>query len=150
MVRLTLKTKFILAFVGLTLLFAGTFGLLAAARLRYTLSEQVRLRAKIVAEEFAREANRFIATPEGQPDEPTSSRVTRRLIVNADDFGLTRGVSAGILAARRHGIVTGTTVLVTAALDRDQLAEARASGLGIGLHVNLTLGRPLTGAKSFT
>ena len=74
--------------------------------------------------------------------------MTRRLIVNADDFGLTRGVSAGILAARRHGIVTSTTVLVTAALDREQLAQARDSGLGIGLHVNLTLGRPLTGARS--
>jgi predicted glycoside hydrolase/deacetylase ChbG (UPF0249 family) len=74
--------------------------------------------------------------------------VRRRLIVNADDFGLTRGVSAGILAARRHGIVTSTTVLVTADIDTNQLAEARAAGLGIGLHVNLTLGRPLTGARS--
>jgi len=74
--------------------------------------------------------------------------VTRRLIVNADDFGLTRGVSAGILAARRHGIVTSTTVLVTADVDRDSLVAARDSGLGIGLHVNLTLGGPLTSARS--
>ncbi len=72
----------------------------------------------------------------------------RWLIVNADDFGLTRGVSAGILAARRHGIVTSTTVLATVDIDRDQLAEARDSGLGIGLHVNLTLGRPLAGGRS--
>ena len=74
--------------------------------------------------------------------------MTRRLIVNADDFGLTRGVSAGILAARRHGIVISTTVLVTSDIDTNQLAEARDAGLGIGLHVNLTLGRPLTGARS--
>ena len=72
----------------------------------------------------------------------------RRLIVNADDFGLTPGVSAGILAAGRHGIVTSTTVLVTQDVDRNQLAAARDSGLGIGLHVNLTLGRPLTGGRS--
>jgi predicted glycoside hydrolase/deacetylase ChbG (UPF0249 family) len=72
----------------------------------------------------------------------------RALIVNADDFGLTRGVSAGILAAHRHGIVTSTTVLVTADLDREQLARARDSGLGLGLHVNLTLGRPLTRGRS--
>jgi chitin disaccharide deacetylase len=72
----------------------------------------------------------------------------RALIVNADDFGLTRGVSAGILAAHRLGIVTSTTVLVTAQPDREQLAEARAAGLGLGLHVNLTLGRPLTRARS--
>jgi predicted glycoside hydrolase/deacetylase ChbG (UPF0249 family) len=72
----------------------------------------------------------------------------RTLIVNADDFGLTRGVSAGILDAHRLGIVTSTTVLVTADIDREQLAEARECGLGLGLHVNLTLGRPLTGARS--
>ena len=74
--------------------------------------------------------------------------MTRRLIVNADDFGLTRGVSAGILAAHRHGIVTSTTVLVTADVDRGALAAARDAGLGMGLHVNLTLGRPLTNARS--
>jgi predicted glycoside hydrolase/deacetylase ChbG (UPF0249 family) len=74
----------------------------------------------------------------------------RTLIVNADDFGLTRGVSAGILAAHRHGIVTSTTVLVTADVDRAQLAEARDSGLGLGLHMNLTLGKPLTRGRSLT
>jgi predicted glycoside hydrolase/deacetylase ChbG (UPF0249 family) len=72
----------------------------------------------------------------------------RTLIVNADDFGLTPGVSAGILAAHRHGIVTSTTVLVTADPDRALLAEAMAVGLGLGLHVNFTLGRPLTRARS--
>jgi chitin disaccharide deacetylase len=72
----------------------------------------------------------------------------RTLIVNADDFGLTRGVSAGILAAHRHGIVTSTAVLVTGSPDREQVAEARAAGLGLGLHVNLTLGKPLTGGRS--
>ena len=74
--------------------------------------------------------------------------MTRRLIVNADDFGLTRGVSGGILDAHRHGIVTSTTVLVTADVDREQLAMARDSGLGMGIHVNLTLGAPLTKARS--
>jgi hypothetical protein len=72
----------------------------------------------------------------------------RSLIVNADDFGLTRGVSAGILDAHRLGIVTSTTVLVTADPDREQLAEARDVGLGLGLHVNLTMGRPLTRPRS--
>jgi predicted glycoside hydrolase/deacetylase ChbG (UPF0249 family) len=74
--------------------------------------------------------------------------VTRRLIVNADDFGLTRGVSEGILTAHRHGIVTSTTALVTSRIEPDHVARARDSGLGIGLHVNLTLGRPLTSGAS--
>jgi predicted glycoside hydrolase/deacetylase ChbG (UPF0249 family) len=57
-------------------------------------------------------------------------------------------VSAGILAAHRHGIVTSTTVLVTADVDRTQLAQARDAGLGLGLHLNLTLGKPVTRARS--
>lgn len=61
---------------------------------------------------------------------------------------MTGGVSAGILEAYRHGIVTSTTVLVTAEPDRELLAAARDSGMGMGLHVNLTLGRPLTRARS--
>jgi predicted glycoside hydrolase/deacetylase ChbG (UPF0249 family) len=74
--------------------------------------------------------------------------VTRRLIVNADDWGLTRGVSEGILAAHRHGIVSSTTVLATGDLDRELVARLRDSGLGVGLHVNLTLGAPLTRGRS--
>ena len=74
--------------------------------------------------------------------------MTRRLIVNADDWGLTRGVSDGILAAHRHGIVSSTTVLVTAPLDRELVARVRDSGLGVGIHVNLTLGTPLTRGRS--
>ena len=72
----------------------------------------------------------------------------RRLIVNADDFGVTRGVSEGILTAHRHGIVTSTTALVTSRIEPEHVTGARDSGLGIGLHVNLTLGRPLTSGAS--
>src|SRR5438093_11590397 len=68
----------------------------------------------------------------------------RKLIVNADDFGLTPGVSRGILAAHRHGIVTSSTVLVTGDVEKPLLAEARDQGLKLGLHVNFTLGKPLT------
>jgi chitin disaccharide deacetylase len=72
----------------------------------------------------------------------------RRLIVNADDFGLTPQVSAGILTAHRHGIVSSTTALVTARIADDSARALRDSGLGVGLHVNLTLGRPLSGGRS--
>jgi predicted glycoside hydrolase/deacetylase ChbG (UPF0249 family) len=74
--------------------------------------------------------------------------VTRRLIVNADDFGLTAGVNDGILAANRHGIVTSTTLLATARIDGDALARLRDSSLGVGIHVNFTLGTPLTRGRS--
>jgi predicted glycoside hydrolase/deacetylase ChbG (UPF0249 family) len=68
----------------------------------------------------------------------------KTLIVNADDFGLTAGVSRGILEAHRRGIVTSTTLLVNRALDPGLLAELQSSGLGVGLHVNLTLGGPMS------
>jgi chitin disaccharide deacetylase len=74
--------------------------------------------------------------------------VIRRLIVNADDFGVTRGVSEGILDASRHGIVTSTTALVTLSIEPEHVKRARDSALGIGLHVNLTLGTPLTRGAS--
>jgi predicted glycoside hydrolase/deacetylase ChbG (UPF0249 family) len=67
----------------------------------------------------------------------------RRLIVNADDFGLTRGVSEGILRAQREGIVTSTTAIVTLAPQPDlEAAAAGREGLGLGLHLNLTWGPP--------
>jgi hypothetical protein len=68
----------------------------------------------------------------------------RRLIVNADDFGLTRGVSRGILEAHDQGIVTSTTALVNRPIDPALIEQLRASGLGVGLHLNLTLGGPVS------
>ena len=41
-----------------------------------------------------------------------SGNVTPQLIVTADDFNLSEGVSRGILDAHQHGIVTETSVMV--------------------------------------
>ena len=68
----------------------------------------------------------------------------RRLIVNADDFGLTSGVSRGILRAHREGVVTSTTVLASLPPQEDLDAVAAQSGLGLGLHFNLTWGVPVS------
>ncbi|MBI4562123.1 MAG: ChbG/HpnK family deacetylase [Candidatus Rokubacteria bacterium] len=72
----------------------------------------------------------------------------RYLIVNADDFGLTSGVSRGILEAHQTGIVSSTTILVTRPVDARLLGELKASRLGVGLHLNLTLGAPLSPAAA--
>ena len=71
----------------------------------------------------------------------------RRLIVNADDFGLTAGVSRGILEAHRRGIVTSTTLIANPRLDGAMLDGLKASRLGVGLHLNLTLGEPVSPAE---
>jgi predicted glycoside hydrolase/deacetylase ChbG (UPF0249 family) len=68
----------------------------------------------------------------------------RTLIVNADDFGLTGGVSRGILEAYRTGIVTSTTVIVNRPIHPALVEELLASRLGVGLHLNLTLGSPVS------
>ena len=68
----------------------------------------------------------------------------RTLIVNADDFGLTAGVSRGILDAHRTGIVTSTTVIVNRPIDPALVEQLLDSGLGVGLHLNLTLGPPVS------
>lgn len=62
----------------------------------------------------------------------------RLLIVNADDFGLTPGVSRGILAAHREGVVSSTSLLAVA--PAFELAVALASSgdadqLGVGAHL---------------
>ena len=71
----------------------------------------------------------------------------KRLIVNADDFGLTAGVSRGILEAHRVGIVTSTTMLVNRAIVPALVEELKSLGLGVGLHLNLTLGAPVSNPK---
>ncbi len=71
--------------------------------------------------------------------------MTRQLIVNADDFGRTRGVSAGILRAHLEGIVTSATAMMNMpglAADLHQ-AQLEAPRLGLGVHLNFTAGRPL-------
>lgn len=68
----------------------------------------------------------------------------KRLIVNADDFGLTAGVSRGILEAHGKGIVSSTTMLVNRPIDPALVGALKASALGVGLHLNLTLGAPVS------
>jgi len=76
--------------------------------------------------------------------------VRRRLIVNADDYGHTPGVSAGIRQAHLEGIVTTTTVLANrpGALDAIRVARHRTPDLGLGVHLNLTSGRPCSPPES--
>jgi predicted glycoside hydrolase/deacetylase ChbG (UPF0249 family) len=71
--------------------------------------------------------------------------MTRTLIVNADDFGRTRGVSAGIIHAHLHGLVTTTTAMVNlpGALADVAQASRQVPTLALGVHLNLTCGRPV-------
>src|ERR671922_2128788 len=60
------------------------------------------------------------------------------LIVNGDDFGASRGVNRGIIAAHRHGILTSTSLLVNTPWSKEAAVLARAvPDLSVGLHVDL-------------
>lgn len=76
--------------------------------------------------------------------------VRRRLIINADDYGLTPGVTRGIVDAMRGGVVTAASVLVNMPGWEDAAQRLRhaPAGAAFGLHVNLVAGRPLTSARS--
>lgn len=67
----------------------------------------------------------------------------KRLILNADDFGLTDGVTAGIVEAIEQGIVTSTTAMVCVAGAAERLRQwgPRLPGR-VGAHLQLTDGRP--------
>ena len=102
-----------------------------------------------------------ILSPTAMPRE-----LSGRLVLHADDFGMSRAVTDGILRAFRHGLLTSTSVLANGpdasrALDQwKALIEQHAAGalpsmparrrlddcrepLDLGVHLNLTQGRPL-------
>ena len=69
----------------------------------------------------------------------------KQLIVNADDFGLTARVNQAILDAHREGIVTSTTLMANgAAFDMAVAASRQAPALGLGIHLNLSEGMPVS------
>ncbi len=62
----------------------------------------------------------------------------KRLIINADDFGLTRGVNRAIAEAHEHGIVTSATLMAGGPEFDEAVALARRlPRLSIGCHVDL-------------
>jgi predicted glycoside hydrolase/deacetylase ChbG (UPF0249 family) len=61
------------------------------------------------------------------------------LVVNADDFGYSRGINRGIAEAHDRGIVTATSLMVDAPRAEEAAALAAGRpGLSVGLHVNFT------------
>jgi chitin disaccharide deacetylase len=67
-----------------------------------------------------------------------------RLIVNADDLGMSRGITDAILIAHRHGIVTSASLMVNMPAAEYALEHLpRAPNLGIGVHLNICQGEPV-------
>ncbi len=69
----------------------------------------------------------------------------KRLIVNSDDYGRTPDISCGIREAHLRGIVTSTTCMMNIPTTAADIALARkeTSALRMGVHLVLTMGRPI-------
>ena len=73
------------------------------------------------------------------------------LIVNADDFGLSKGQNYGIIEACRRGVVTSTTALINGeAVEHAAQLSRELPELGVGMHFVLTLGLPLSPMPGLT
>ena len=69
----------------------------------------------------------------------------RRLIVNADDFGLTAGVNRAIVETHIGGVVSSATLMANGARFEDAVTAARlAPNLSVGCHVVLVDGTPVS------
>jgi chitin disaccharide deacetylase len=73
--------------------------------------------------------------------------MTLRLIVNADDFGLSSGVNAAVQSAHAAGLLTSATIMANmpSASEAVQIAKQLLS-LGVGVHLNLIEGKPVSKA----
>ena len=69
-----------------------------------------------------------------------------RLVVQADDFGASRGANAAVLRAHKGGILTGAGLMVTGDAVEEAACMARGNPtLGVGLHLALACARSLLG-----
>ena len=70
----------------------------------------------------------------------------QKLIINADDFGVSKAVNAGILQAHENNIVTSTCIMSNGKQFDDAINKLPQS-LDLGIHLNLSWGKALTTGK---
>jgi len=69
----------------------------------------------------------------------------KRLIINADDFGFTFGSNRGILEVLAAGVVRSISVISNfPAVEEVPLVAERLPDVSIGIHLNLSVGRPVS------
>jgi len=75
----------------------------------------------------------------------------KELILNADDFGLTRGVNEGILRAHREGILTSATLMASSPAFDDAVERAKATPtLAVGCHLVLVGGTAVSAPEEIS
>lgn len=67
-----------------------------------------------------------------------------KLIINADDFGLSKSISDGIIDGIIGGYITSTTIMSNMEYAEYAIKKAMQHNINcIGLHINLTVGKPV-------
>lgn len=71
--------------------------------------------------------------------------MVKKVIINADDFGMSEAFNFGVIKALRDGIASSTTIMINqpAAVHAISLLK-EVPGTYVGLHVNLTTGSPIS------
>ena len=87
--------------------------------------------------------------PNAAPGNPSGHRPLIRLVVNADDFGISDRINAGILQAHREGIVTATSLMAAGRAFEHAVQVSRTTpSLDVGVHLTLVAETPLLRRKS--
>ena len=74
-----------------------------------------------------------------------------KVIVNGDDLGYTSGINQGMVIGATRGILRSTTAIMNGAYIKEGVEMMKEHPeIGVGLHLNLTLGKPLTHSPSLT
>ena len=69
---------------------------------------------------------------------------SRAVIFNADDFGLSKSINAGIVTSHQQGVVRSASIMVTGvAFDEAAQFALEKKTLDLGLHLTLCEGRPV-------
>ena len=67
-----------------------------------------------------------------------------RLIINGDDFGLSKSITDGIIDGIKNGFLTSTSIMINMQFAKYAIEQAISNGINcVGLHINLTVGKPI-------
>jgi chitin disaccharide deacetylase len=79
-----------------------------------------------------------------------TERKNSLFILSADDFGISPGVNNAVIEAHKNGYLTHTSVMANMPFARDACTRRNneAPGLHVGLHLNLSVGSPISHAAS--
>ena len=69
-----------------------------------------------------------------------------KLIVTADDFGFSPSVNGAVIEAHKNGILTASSLMVNMPFAEQAVEQVsnEVPKLGLGLHICLTSGKPVT------